>query len=309
MASIFQGPALPDVSVTQGQTTTAPSWYTDYLSNLASQGSAAAANAKFVGATPLQQQAFDLTKANVGAYQPALQSAINMAQRGATTTAPSVINQYMDPYTSNVVSEIGRLGQRNITQNLAPGAVSGAVGTGQFGSKRGAEVLGNTLRDAMADIGGRQSMALSQGYQNAMASAQADLNRQLLGSQQMGNLAASQQALGLGDINALGTMGAQQQAIKQAEQLFPLQTLANSAALLRGYTVPTSVSSTYKGPLPGAYAPSPLQQIAGLGALLSAQTGGGSSIGGLLGKGFSSIWDKIFSPSTSSSSDFGGFFP
>lgn len=295
---LFQGPALPDVTVTQGQATTAPSWYTDYLSNLAAKGTAGAAGAKFVGATPLQTQAFDLTKSTVGAYNPTLQSAINMAQQGATTTAPSVINQYMDPYTSQVVGEIGRLGQRNIVENLAPGAVAGAVGTGQYGSKRGAEVLGRTVRDALADIGGRQSLALSQGYQNAMTAAQADLSRQLLGSQQMGNLATTGQALNLGDINALATLGAQQQAIGQAEQLFPLQALANSSALLRGYTVPTDVSSTYKGPLPGSYAPSPLQQIAGLGALLAAQTGKGTTLGGtltdLLGKGFSTVWDKIF---------------
>jgi hypothetical protein len=46
-----------------------------------------------------------------------------------------------------------------------------------------------------------------------------------------------------------------------------MQQLTNESQLLRGYTMPTSTSSSYTGPIPGAYAASPLQQIAGLGAL------------------------------------------
>lgn len=290
------GEALPDVNVAQTQKTTAPSWYTDYLSNIAQQGLQAGQQAQFVGATPLQQQAFDLTKANVGTYAPTLQAAVNMAQTGAGTTAPSVVGQYMDPYTSQVVSEIGRLGQRNIVENLAPGAVSGAVGTGQFGSQRGAQVLGRTIRDALADIGGRQSMALSQGYQTAMTAAQNDLARQLMGAQQLGSLAGTQQQLGLGDVNALATLGAQQQQIGQAQQLFPLQTLGTTSQLIKGYSIPTDVASTYKGPLPGAYAASPLAQIAGLGSLLGANVGSntvGGTLGDVISKGASSAWDWL----------------
>jgi len=294
------GEALPDVTVAQTQATTAPSWYTDYLSNIAKQGIAAVPTmtspAQCVGATPLQQQAFGLTQSNVGSYAPSLQAAVNLAQTGSAT-APSVVGQYMDPYTSQVVNEIGRLGQRNIVENLAPGATSGAVGTGQFGSQRGAQVLGRTIRDALADISGRQSMALSQGYQNALQAAQADLGRQLAGSQQLGSLAGTTQQLGLGDINALATLGAQQQQIGQAEQLFPLQTLGNVSQLIKGYSVPTDVASTYKGPLPGAYANSLLQQIAGLGALLNANVGGGQTVGGALGdvitKGASKGWEYL----------------
>ncbi len=299
--ALTQGDPLPDVTVTQAQKTAAPSWYTDYLSNIAQQGMQAGQQAQFVGATPLQQQAFDLTKSNVGTYAPTLQAAVNLAQQGAGTTAPSVVGQYMDPYTSQVVGEIGRLGQRNIIENLAPGATSGAVGTGQFGSQRGAQVLGRTIRDALADIGGRQSMALSQGYQNAMTAAQTDLARQLAGGQQLGALAGTQQQLGQGDINALATLGAQQQQIQQAQQLFPLQTLGTTSQLIKGYSIPTDVSSTYKGPLPGAYSASPLSQIAGLGTILAAPVGGptgsaptiGGTVYDIAAKGVSGAWDWL----------------
>jgi hypothetical protein len=105
---------------------------------------------------------------------------------------------------------------------------------------------------------------------SALQAAQNQVANQLAGSQQLGNLDTSTQGLGLGDVNALSTMGGQQQTIAQNQQLFPMQTAAQQAALLRGYTVPTSVNSSYTGPIPGAYSASPLAQIAGVGSLLGA---------------------------------------
>jgi hypothetical protein len=67
-----------------------------------------------------------------------------------------------------------------------------------------------------------------------------------------------------------------------------MQQLTNQSQLLRGYTIPTSTGSSYTGPIPGAYSASPLQQIAGLGALGAgiSQTKLGDAIGrGLSGSG------------------------
>ena len=288
---LTQGEALPNITTTQSQQTTAPSWYTDYLGNMAGQSTAAAANAQFVGATPLQQQAYQQAAQNVGSYQPTLTAATNMVTGAGTTTAPDVIANYMSPYTQQVVNQIGALGQRGIQQNLAPGATAGAVGSGQFGSKRGAEVLGQTLRDANQNILGQQGQALNTGYQNAMTAAQNDLNRQLGAGQQLGALAQQTQTQNLADINALSTLGSQQQQIEQARELFPLQTLGMSAQNLRGYSIPTSVSSSYTGPIPGAYAASPLQQIAGLGAILGGISGTpfGTALGNTIGGFFSGL--------------------
>ena len=100
---------------------------------------------------------------------------------------------------------------------------------------------------------------------------QAAQNQQQLGlsaGSQLANLAGQQQNLGLQDVNALSTLGAQQQQIAQNQQLFPLQNLTTESNIMKGLTVPTSVSSQYSGPMPGAYQASPLQQIAGLGSTL-----------------------------------------
>lgn len=257
--SFTQGAPLPNITTTQQQVTAAPEFYTDYLNQLAKQGASTAQNAQYVGATDLQNQAFDRTSQNVGNYQSALQNAINLAQNVGS---------------SNLSEAIGNLGQANIARNLAPQATAGIVGSGQFGSKRGAAALGDTIANAQLGITAQQAQALQQDMQNRLAA-----------SQQLGNLASSTQQLGLGDINALATMGGQKQTIAQNEQLFPMQQLTNQSQLLRGYTIPTSTGSSYTGPIPGAYAASPLQQIAGLGALGAgiSQTKLGDAIGNLIG--------------------------
>jgi hypothetical protein len=284
MTTLTQGDPLPNITTTQQQNTTAPSWYTDYIGNLANKSTAAASNAQFIGAQPLQNQAFTNVAANVGNYQPNLNNA-NVAAGNAGQNAYDVVGNYMSPYTQNVVNQIGALGQTNINRNLAPQATAGAVGSGQFGSKRGAEVLGQTINDANQNILTTQGQALNTGYQNAMGQAQTDLQRQLGVSQQYGNLANQTQAQGLADVNALATMGGQQQTIKQNEQMFPLQALNASAQNMKGFTIPTNVSSTYTGPIPGAYAASPLSQIAGLGSIIAgaSTTPFGTAVGTALG--------------------------
>jgi hypothetical protein len=383
--SLTQGGALPSIDTTQTQSTTAPAFYTDYLNNLAQAGTAGG-NAQYVGATPMQNQAYSLAQQNVGNYQPTLSTAqgdlsqvtnydptqasagaLNMAlgqnavgaaqpylQQGASTNVLgaaqpylnsaanptyNTVQNYMNPYVNDVVSQIGDLAEQNIMQNVAPQTTAGLVGSGQFGSQRGAQALANTLGQYGQQTTAAQTNALNTGYQNAMnqAQAQAALQGQLgqtagtlanygaqnqlsagstlgqltntqqaneanigniqgnMASQEQqnlinagiagGNLAAQTQQLGLNDVNALSTLGGQQQQIAQNQQLFPLQTAAAQANILRGYTIPTSVQNQYSGPIPGAYQSAPLSQIAGIGSLLGSTQGQTlmSSIGNLFG--------------------------
>jgi hypothetical protein len=276
----------------QTQTSTAPGYYTDYLSNLASQGQAAAANAKFVDATDLQNQAFNEVADASSAYQPTLTAAGSTLNRAADANSPlSAANQYlqsasgdvgaaasglMSPYMSNVVNALAEAGQRNISQNLAPQATASTVGSGQFGSKRGAEVLGQTLSNANRDILNQQSQALQAGYSDALKTAlgQKQLEGQLAntagqlasaGQQNLtqagkaqADLAKTNQDLALAGINAKATLGAQQQTIAQNKQNFPLTNLSTLAGLVRGYNIPTSTTTTMNM--------SPLSALAGMGA-------------------------------------------
>jgi hypothetical protein len=265
--SFAQGAPLPVTSTVQQAVTAAPSFYTDYLNQLATQGANTAQNAQFVGAQPLQQQAFNQVQQNVGNYQPTLQNAINLASSVGGT---------------NLAQAVGDLGQANIANYLAPQATAGLVGSGQFGSSRGAQALGSTIANAELGITAQQQQALQQDQANRLAAAQ-----------QLGNLAGQTQALGLGDINALSTLGGQQQTIAQNQQLFPMQQLTNESALLRGYTIPTSVSTATTGPgQQGQFAMSPLQQIMGLGSLatgLATQNASGTTPGGNIYSGLKNL--------------------
>jgi hypothetical protein len=321
----------------QTQATQAPSYYTDYLSNIATKGAAQidpTTGAQYVGSQPLQETAFANVQDAAGAFKPTLTSAENTLGSAVSGTSPldaassyltaagtspaTAAADYMSPYTTGVVNQIGNIGQRNIMQNLAPQATAGAVGAGQFGSKRGAEVLGQTIQNANRDILGQQTSAMDKAYQTALDTAikQNQINSQLgttaataasqgqqnltQAGQAQGTLASTNQALNLADINALATLGEQQRTLKQNQQLFPLSNLSTLSGMLRGYNVPTTTTTTATG--------SPLSALASVGAgaagLFSGTGTGGTgpslfeNIKKQLGTG--ALNDTIFQPSAGS---------
>ena len=317
--SIMQGSPLPNITTTQNQVTSAPSWYTDYLSDLAKGVTKGVTGATYANAQPLQTAAFEkaakTTNTYPGYFDQAMQATSNVGQTDITarpvdpkTGLPikdgeSRIEQFMNPYTTQVVDALGSLGQRNIQQFLAPQATASAVGTGQFGSKRGAEVLGQAINTGLMNTQAAQSQALQAGYSEALRAAQADQAQKLGAANQYGSLATAGQAANLADINALATMGSQQQTINQNQQLFPLTAANLGAQALRGYNVPTTVANTYTGPIPGAYSASPLAQIAGLGSII----GGVSNTP--FGKAAGTALSKFFTGNTNDTSGMGTIDP
>jgi len=321
----------------QTQATQAPSYYTDYLSNIATQGAKQidpTTGAQYIGAQPLQTTAFTNVEDAAKDYKDTLTDAGTTLGSAVSGTSPldaassymtsaakdpsSQVANYINPYTTSVLNQIGNLGQRNIMQNLAPQATSGAVGSGQFGSKRGAEVLGQTIQNANRDILGQQTTSAEKAYQNALDTAikQNQINSQLgttaanaasqgqtnltQAGQAQGTLASTNQALKLAEINALATLGEQQRTLKQNEQLFPLSNLSTLSGLLRGYNVPTTTQTTATG--------SPLSALASIGAgaagLFSGTGTGGTgpslfdNIKKSLGTG--ALNDTIFQPTAGS---------
>lgn len=308
--------------------TSAPSYYTDYLSNLASKGTAAGAAVPTAAWDPnaLQQQAFTDVASNVGNYQPGLTQAgqtfqtagatditgaanpfltagtttsgltqANPYLTAGTSSSADLVGGYMNPYTSNVVDQIRLANQQNIQQNLSPGITAGAVGGGQFGSQRGANALALGISNANIGALSEQAKALQSGYAQALAAAQQQRANQMQAAQTAGTLqnqyntnqvtagqvagnmaaqqgqllrdvgtgqaalANQQQTQGLADVNALATLGGQQQTIAQNKALMPLDVLSKQASLMSGAQLPMTTTSTMSG--------SPLSAIAGLGSL------------------------------------------
>lgn len=291
--SMFTGEAPPVVDTTKTTATTAPDYYTNYLSGLAGAANTAmnkSPDQMVAGFSNMQKDAFGNLPNVANSYIPGLNAAAGTAAQGAQGITGQSINNYLNPYTSNVVGEMGRLNQQNLEQTLLPNLKAGFVGTGAGGSSRNAGALAQFLAQNQANLTGQQAGELSKGFSTALGAAGQNAQIQNQAAQIQAQIAAQQQQLGLAGNKALQEAGAQQQALEQAKINAPLTTATNAAALLRNYNVPTSSTETYHGPWT-IYQPSPLSQIAGLGTLLGGKGGIGSQIGDFLGD---IKWGELF---------------
>ena len=165
-------------------------------------------------AQPYFQQAGQLTsqgtQAAAGLATPYLQQASDLSQQGAQTGLGN-IQDYMNPYTDQVVSRIGELGARNLRENLLPNIQDRAIQAGTFGGSRSGEAIGRALRDTQESTLAQQSAALQQGYGQAGQLLQADRARQLQAAQQQQALGQTTAGLTAADYQRM-LAGAQQQA-------------------------------------------------------------------------------------------------
>ena len=278
MSDLFQGSPLPAVTSTAQTQATAPEFYTNYLQDIANLGQNAVTQGGVAGPSALQQQAYNMAPNVAFAGSGSMGAGSQLLGQAGTTTAPDVVQNYMNPYTRNVTDEMARLQQQNIQQNVLPNLGAAGVSSGSFGSSRGANATGQTLANMQANLMGQQTGALQTGYQNATTAAQNDLSRQLQAGQSFGNLGAQQQALGIGGLNELSTLGGQQQATQQNILNNPMLQAQNFSRLMSGYQIPSGSTSQTVGPQSGAYSNSPLSQIAGLGSLIASLYGQGRVI-------------------------------
>jgi len=274
MADIFQGSLLPSTVSTIEQQATAPEFYTNYLQDIANLGQNAVNQGGVAGFSPLQQQAFQMAPDVSFAGANTMGAGAQLAGQAGATTAPDVIQNYMNPYVHNVVDEMGRLQQQNIQRNVMPALNAAGAGSGGFGSRRQAQATGQTLADMQANLMGQQQGALATGYNQAMAGAQTDLSRALQSGQALGSLGTQQNDLAKSGLQSLSTLGAQQQALGQKMLDNPMTQAQNFAKLMQGYTMPMGqVQQTVAPGQQGQFTNSPLSQIAGLGTMLAALMG------------------------------------
>jgi hypothetical protein len=201
-----------------------------------------------------------------------------MIGQAGNTTVPQVIGQYMNPYTSGVVNEMGRLQKQNIQENVLPNLNAAGVGSGQFGSQRQLQATGNTLRDMQANLLGQQTGALQSGYTQAQSVANQDLTRMAQAGQMMGLLGGQQQALEVGGLKQLLDMGKLQQ--DQGQKLLdqPMINAQNYSKLFANASRPMGNTQQVVAPgNAGNFANSPLSNITGLLTALAAFMNGNNN--------------------------------
>jgi hypothetical protein len=275
--AITQGAPLPDVKTTETRTDNAPSYYTNYLSGLSTAGTAAMGRSptqSVAGYDPLQVMGYGNLPSASTAGQAGIDQAQETAAKAAQGITPERIQALMNPYTSNVVDEMGRLSQQNVQRNLLPTMKAGFVGTGGLGSQRYAGALGQSMADIQAGLTGQQYGALSQGYAQALKGALDEATLQNQTAVTQGKLADMEQAQALTGAGALTKAGAERQAYQQSLLDAPLKTATTASGLMRGITVPGGQTSTFVGPKAGHYQNSDLANIMGVLNMLGSTAGG-----------------------------------
>lgn len=166
--------------------------------------------------------------------QPYMQQAAQLSGQGAQTGLGG-IQDYMNPYTENVVNRIGALASRNLRENLLPNIQDQAIRSGTFGGSRSGEAIGRALRDTQESTLAQQSAALQSGYTQAGQQLQADRARQLQAAQQQA--AFGQQAAGLSAADFQRMLSASGQQAQIGQSLAGLSAADQQRMLAAGQQV------------------------------------------------------------------------
>lgn len=203
--------------------TVLPEWYTQYAKNVLSKAYSATSEPyqgygapRIAGFQPEQEQAFAGYKSSMGEYQPYIGASTEALGAGTGSfTAPGVAQQYMNPYIQNVVSGIGAMAGRNLSENILPAVNRTFIGGGTFGGSRSAEFTQRAIRDAQAAALGAQTNALSEGYKTAADLYGAEAGRRIQAAPLFASLGEQTQAQRINELKGLEAIGLQRQGLAQ----------------------------------------------------------------------------------------------
>jgi hypothetical protein len=151
-----------------------------------------------------------------------------------------------------------------------------------------------------ADLLGQQAKLRSEGYKSALDAALRERGYDIQAGQGLYGLGQAEAQAAQTGLKTLGDVGTQELGYEQSKIEAPLTRAMNVAKILQGYQFPMTVNKTEEQ-LPGAFAPSAIQQIGSLGTLVGASfnskgTGAGDRL-------IDFISSKITSPGGGGSND------
>jgi len=245
------------------------------------------------GVNPQQTQGI----ANINNYanfaQPYMGTALQYAQNAAQPITQQQIQQYMSPYTQNVVQATQNQ-FNNQNAQAQEGLKANAIRQGALG--------GNRVGIASAELSNQQNLAqapvianlMNQGYTTGLNTALTEQQAMASGAANLGGLGVAGQNAGLTGANAQIGAGTLQQQTQQQQDLakyqqfmqqqaYPFQTAQWLAGLGTGVGSQMGGTNTTVGP-----APNSLNSWLGLGAAgvgAVGQAGGWAALGSMLSRG------------------------
>jgi hypothetical protein len=179
------------------------------------------------GFSPEQEQAFRMVQTQAGTtmplYQTAAQTATGMTGYQAPSFLQGNVSQYMNPFISEVENRAVSRGQEALQQNLNQISAQ-AARAGAFGGSRQAIQEGVAQAETAKNVADLSAQLRMQGYTDAAGRLENDLARQMAGSQvqlqaagMLPGIAQGQQQAALTDAGTIEAVGAQRQALEQAQ--------------------------------------------------------------------------------------------
>lgn len=283
--NLFNGTVPQSVTTSTSSQQGLPDWYQEYTraiggeaARLGSQDYTPYTGQRVAQLDPLQQGAYDLVNNTSDDYQPWLDKSgqvYDQALQAGTGSWLDNSTAYMNPYQSQVIDEMGRLGMRNWNENILPGLNDQFVGTGQFGSGRNADIVARAGRDFATDLTGQQTNALMTGYNTAFNQYNTDVTRQATTGgqigQQYGSLGGLEQQLNASQAQLMDATGQTQTNQTQknldlaladwnTQKNWDWTNLDRVNSAVRGMQLPIATYATATGPA-NNYGPSPLMQL------------------------------------------------
>jgi hypothetical protein len=291
--SLFDAQAPTPVELKGTSQQVAPEYLTNYLSSLAQTGQQQLGQGQIAGLPQNLQDLYSGAQGTLNRYQPAMDQSLQTLQGASQGITGADISQFYDPYQQDVVDEMARQSGLNTQRNLLPALKSAFAGSGGFGSQRYANATGQALTDVEANLLGQQSKLRSEGYKSALDAALRDRGYDIQAGQGLYGLGQAESQAGTQSLKTLGDIGTQELGYEQSRIEAPLTRAQNVAKLLQGYQFPMTVNKVEEQ-LPGAFAPSAIQQIGSLGTLVGA--GFNSKGTGAFDRFFDYIGGKLNNP-------------
>lgn len=258
--------------------------------NVASQPYPTYNSSLVAGFTPTQQAAFGNINNAAGLAQPYIGQAANLVQASTSGINPaSTVNQYLSPYTQNVLNSQESLQNQQDAEQQSQLAGS-AASAGAFGGDRSAI--------AAAELGGQQALAnnatnsqtlqagYSQALQTGLSAQEANAWLASQGAFALGNLGQEAQSTALTGAGAQLQAGNQQQAQAQNQLSVPYSQFQAAQAYpytISNFELGLATGAGGAGGSTSTPGPSTASQVAGLGltgaALYNAYNKAGSGAG------------------------------
>jgi hypothetical protein len=211
-------------------------------------------------------------------------NAANPYLQQASQSSVSNIDQYMNPYQTNVMDAIAQQGTRNLTENLLPGVSDSFIRAGQFGSRGMGEFGSRALRDTQESILRQQAPMAQQGYAQAMQASAADKARQANLAGTVGSISGADLGRTLQGAGQYAQLGSQAGQLTGADAARQMQAASTAGQLTNADASRQAQLGSTMGQLTGQDASRQMQAASTAGQLMGQDAGRQLQVGQAMGQ-------------------------